>query len=155
MSEEAQDRQLLAARVRESRASVAAYLRVARPRRNRLTNVSVIGSTLAALVTAGPAVGGTRFTSALADTFSLGDDSIIWRGLCLVAVLLSLAAALSTSLANSHAVAAQVSAAEACRAGLDGLESALDFGQLPTDAAVELYRKYLAQVSFIDDARRR
>ena len=68
------------------------------------------------------------------------------------AVLLSLAAALATNLANSHALSAQVSAAEACSAELDGLESALAFGHLPIDDAVELYRQYVAKVSFIDNA---
>ncbi|WP_245933599.1 hypothetical protein [Arthrobacter livingstonensis] len=152
MSDGPQERQQLSARIEQRRSAVMAFLRKARPRRNRLTNISIVGSALAAVLTVGPAVGGTRFTGALQGIFSLGDDSIVWRVLCLAAVLLSLAAALSTSLANSHAVAAQVSAAEACNAELDGLEAALAFGQLPTDKAVELYRQYVAKVSFIDDA---
>ncbi|WP_287931010.1 hypothetical protein [Arthrobacter sp.] len=154
MSEDPQARQELAARIEQRRSAVTAFLRGARPRRNRLTNISIVGSGLAAIFTVGPAVGGTRFTGAIQGILSLGDDSIVWRVLCLAAVLLSLAAALATNLANSHAVAAQVSAAEACNAELDGLETALAFGSLPTDNAVDLYRQYVAKVAFIDDAPR-
>ena len=155
MSEDPQAREELSARIEQRRSAVATFLRGARPRRNRLANISIVGSALAALVTVGPAVGGTRFTSSVQGIFSLADDSIVWRVLCLAAVLLSLAAALSTNLANSHAVAAQVSAAEACNAELDGLDAALAFGHLSTDDAVALYRQYVAKVSFIDDVPRR
>ncbi|MGO4384981.1 hypothetical protein [Specibacter sp. RAF43] len=154
MSEDPQARQELSAHIIQRRSSILAFLRDARPRRNRLINISIFGSALAAVLTVGPAVGGTRFTGAVQGIFSLHDDSIVWRVLCLAAVLLSLAAALATNLANSHAVAAQVTAAEACSAELDGLVSALAFGHLPTDNAVELYRQYVAKVSFIDDAPR-
>lgn len=152
MSEEPQVREDLTARIHQRRASVMAFLRTARPRRNRFTNISIVGSALAAAFTVGPAVGGSKFTGAVQDVFSLGDDAIVWRVLCLAAVLLSLAAALATNLANSNALSAQVSAAEAASAELDGLESALKFGTLPTDNAVELYRQYVAKVAFIDDA---
>lgn len=152
MSDEQQLRQDLSARIHQRRGSVLNFLRTARPRRNRLTNISIVGSALAAAFTVGPALGGTKFTGAVQALFSLRDDAIVWRVLCLAAVLLSLAAALATNLANSHALAAQVSAAEAASAELDGLESALSFGQMPTDNAIELYRQYAAKVAFIDDA---
>ncbi|WP_113717200.1 hypothetical protein [Arthrobacter dokdonensis] len=154
MSEDPQARQELSARIEQRRAALTAFLRSARPRRNRLANISIVGSALAALVTVGPAAGGTRFTGAVQGLFSLRDDSLVWRILCLAAVLLSLAAALATNLANSHAVADHVSAAEACNAELDGLETALAFGNLPTENAVDLYRQYVAKVPFIEDAPR-
>ncbi|WP_269939463.1 hypothetical protein [Arthrobacter sp. HY1533] len=152
MSEDPQVRQDLTERIHRRRAGVIAFLRTARPRRNLFTNISIIGSALAAAFTVGPAVGGSKFTEAVQNVFSLRDDSIVWRVLCLAAVLLSLAAALATNLANSHALSEQVSAAEATSAELDGLETALEFGTLPTDNAVELYRQYVAKVAFIDDA---
>lgn len=152
MSEEPQVRQNLTAHIHQRRAGVMAYLRTARPRRNRLSTISIVGSVLAAAFTVGPAVGGNRFTQAVQDIFSLSDDSTVWRILCLAAVLFSLTAALAGNLANSRALAAQVSAAEAASAELEGLESALNFGTLPTDNAVELYRQYVAKVAFIDDA---
>ncbi|MGA7205550.1 MAG: hypothetical protein WBX27_13070 [Specibacter sp.] len=151
MSEDPQARQQLSAHIERRRSNIRSFLGRARPRRNRLTTVAVVGSTLAAALTVGPAIGGTRFTTGIQGILSLRDDSIVWRVLCMVAVLLSLAAALATNLANSHAISSQVSAAEACSAELDGLESALAFGHLPTDDAIDLYRQYVAKVSFIDD----
>lgn len=153
MNENPDDRQQLSVHIARRRTAINSYLSRAKPRRNRLVNVAVIGSTLAAALTAGPAVGGTRFTSGVQDIFSLADDSTVWRVLCLGAVLLSLAAALATNLSNSHSVSAQVSAAEACSAELDGLEFAVAFGHLPIDDAVTLYGQYVAKVSFIADTQ--
>lgn len=150
MSENPDNRQQLSAHIAQRRSAIVAYLRRAKPRRNRLVNIAVIGSALAAALTVGPAVGGTRFTSAVQDIFSLDNDSTVWRVLCLGAALLSLVAALATNLSNSHLVSAQVSAAEACSAELDGLESAVAFGHLPVEDAVKLYGQYVAKVSFID-----
>jgi hypothetical protein len=144
-------RQRLSDRIEEQEATINAYLRRERPRRNRLTNISVWGSVLAAILTAGPAFGGTRFTSALQGVFSLQESSAVWQMLCLSAVLLSGVAALTTNLAASHSVAAKVSAAETCNAQLGALQVALDFGYLDPEEAVRLFQQYVAQVPFIDN----
>jgi len=154
VSEDPQAREELSLHIEQRRSAVKAFLSTARPRRKRLAYISIAGSALAALATVGPAAGGSRFTAAVQGIFSLGDDSIVWRILCLAAVLLSLAAALATNLANSQNVASQVSAAEACNAELDGLETALTFGHMTTDNAVALYRQYVAKVAFIEDLSR-
>ncbi|MFF2347057.1 hypothetical protein [Pseudarthrobacter sp. NPDC058119] len=114
--------------------------------------MSVIGSALAAALTVGPAAGGTKFTEGVQALLSLDDDSTVWRILCLVAVLCSLTAAVSTGLSNSHELASRVSAAEACSAELEGLAGALAFGHLHPEDAVRLYQQYIAKVAFIDDA---
>ena len=106
MKEDPRTRQQLSDLIEQRRSSVRSFLRRARPRRNRLTNMSVFGSSLAAALTVGPAVGGTKFTAGVQALFSLQDSASVWRILCLGAVLLSLAAALATSLANSHEIAA-------------------------------------------------
>ena len=136
--------------IEDQEAAILAYLRRERPRRNRLTNISVWGSVLAAILTAGPAFGGTKFTSAAQGVFSLHESSIVWQILCLSAVILSGVAALTTNLANSHAVAAKVTAAETCKAQLGALQVALDLGYLEPEAAVKLLQQYVAQVPFID-----
>ncbi|WP_230120115.1 hypothetical protein [Arthrobacter sp. Bi83] len=109
-----------------------------------------MGSALAAMVTAGPAAGGTGFTEAVQGIFSLGDDSVVWRFLCLAAVILSVAAALATNFANSHALTDRVSAAETTNAQLEGLQDTLDFGHIPIDDALKLYQQYVAQIPFVD-----
>ncbi|WP_125612544.1 hypothetical protein [Specibacter cremeus] len=152
MSQEPTTRQQLSDLIASRRADLKAFLARTRPRRNRLAGLSIVGSTLAAAFTVGPGVGGTRFTEGVQNVFSLGSDSIVWRVLCLAAVVLSVVAALATSFANSRGIAAQVTAAEACNAELDGLETALAFGHMRIDDAVGLYRQYVAKVPFVDEA---
>lgn len=148
--DEATLRHELTVRIDRRREGLAAFLRRARPRRNRLTNISVIGSALAAVLTAGPAFGGAKFTTSVQGALALPSDSVVWRTLCLAAVVLSVASALSTNLANAHAVAANVTAAETCNTQLEGLQTALSFGHIPLDDAVRLYEQYVAKVAFVD-----
>lgn len=152
MKEDPATRQQLSDLIEQRRSSIRAFLRHARPRRNRLTNMSVVGSSIAAALTVGPAVGGTKFTEGVQALLSLQDDSYVWRVLCLAAVLFSLTAALATNLANSHETAARVSAAEACNAELAGLDAALSIGHLRLEDAVQLYQQYVAKVPFVDEA---
>jgi hypothetical protein len=151
MGTEAEDRQKLSETIEARRQDIRSFLRTARPRQNRLVNISVIGSALAAAFTVGPAAGGTKFTEGVQALLALPSDSTVWRALCLGAVVLSVVAALATNLANSHGTAAKVSAAETCRAELEGLQVALNFGHIPIDDAVQLYQQYLAKVSFLDE----
>jgi hypothetical protein len=151
MDETADTRQLLSTRIEQKQHAVRSYLGRERPRRNRLSNTSIVGSGLAAMLTAGPAFGGTDFTQAVQAIFSLEDSSTVWRVLCLGAVLLSVAAALATNFANSHSLADRVSAAETCRAQLEGLQDTLSFGNIAIDDALKLYQQYVAQVAFVDD----
>lgn len=96
------------------------FLRQERPRRNRLATTSVVGSALAAGFTAGAAFGGLKFAAGVQEALTLEQSSIVWQVLCLAAMLMSVVAAVSTNLANSHSVAAKVSATEACNAQLEG-----------------------------------
>ncbi|GAA1253255.1 hypothetical protein [Arthrobacter pascens] len=155
MDESADTRQRLSDRIDQKQQTIRSYLGRERPRRNKLSNISIVGSALAAVLTAGPAVGGTGFTEAVRGIFSLDDDSIVWRFLCLAAVIFSVAAALATNFANSHALAEKVSAAEAANAQLEGLQTTLSFGHIAIDEALKLYQQYVAQVPFVDDVRTR
>lgn len=152
MDESADTRQRLSDRINQKQQAIRSYLGRERPRRNRLSNISIVGSALAAMLTAGPAVGGTGFTEAVQGIFSLGDDSIVWRFLCLAAVILSVAAALATNFANSRALGEKVSAAESANAQLDGLQLSLNFGNLAVADALKLYQQAVAPVAFVDEA---
>ncbi|PNH86190.1 hypothetical protein [Arthrobacter sp. AFG20] len=152
MDESADTRQRLSDRINQKQQAIRSYLGRERPRRNRLSNISIVGSALAAMLTAGPAVGGTGFTEAVQGIFSLGDDSIVWRFLCLAAVVLSVAAALATNFANSRALGEKVSAAESANAQLDGLQLSLNFGNLAVADALKLYQQAVAPVAFVDEA---
>ena len=150
MDETSDTRQRLSNRIDEKQQAIRAYLGKERPRRTRLASISIVGSALAASLTAGPAVGGTGFTEAVANIFNLPDDSIVWRVLCLLAVICSIAAALATNFATSHSLADRVSAAETSSAQLEGLQVALNFGHIEIDEAVKLYQQYSTQVPFVE-----
>jgi hypothetical protein len=150
MDEPADARQRLSDRIDQKQQAIRSYLGRERPRRNRLSNISIVGSALAAVLTAGPAVGGRGFTDSIQGIFSLGDDSIVWRFLCLAAVILSVAAALATNFANSRALGEKVSAAESANAQLEGLQLSLTFGNLAVADALKLYQQAVAPVAFVD-----
>ncbi|MDP9695465.1 UNVERIFIED_ORG: hypothetical protein J2X79_003042 [Arthrobacter globiformis] len=151
MDESADTRQRLSDRIDQKQQAIRAYLGRERPRRNRLSNISIVGSALAAMLTAGPAVGGTGFTEAIQGIFRLGEDSVVWRFLCLAAVILSVAAALATNFANSRALGEKVSAAESANAQLEGLQLSLSFGNLAVADALKLYQQAVAPVAFVDE----
>ena len=150
MDETSDTRQRLSTRIDAKQKDLQSYLGRERPRRTRLANISIVGSALAAAFTAGPAVGGTGFTNAVAELFNLSDDSVVWRGLCLLAVIASIAAALATNFATSRSVADRVSAAETASAQLEGLQVSLNFGHIEIDEAVKLYQQYSTQVAFVE-----
>lgn len=105
---------------RAGQSAIRLFLRHERPRRNRLVTTSVVGNALAAGFTVGPAFGGTKFTAEVQEALTLEQSAMVWQVLCLAAMLMSVVAAVATSLANSHSVAAKVSAAEAGIAQLGG-----------------------------------
>jgi hypothetical protein len=152
MDESADTRQRLSERIDQKQQAIRSYLGRERPRRNRLSNISIVGSALAAVLTAGPAVGGTGFTEAVRGIFSLDDDSIVWRFLCLAAVIFSVSAALATNFANSRALGEKVSAAESANAQLEGLQLSLNFGNLAVPDALKLYQQAVAPVAFVEEA---
>ena len=73
----------LVTRIRQTRADLDAFLAAAVPRKRRLLNTTILGGSLAAALTAGPAVGGQSFTAWLTATLALESPS--WRLLCGVA----------------------------------------------------------------------
>lgn len=147
----------LSRRVEERQIDVAEYLRRARPRRNKLSNVSIVGSSVVAVLTAGPAVGQTGFTEGVAEILSLENSAVVWQVICLLASVLSVGAAMATNFANSRGLADQIGAAEASGAELEGLQAALTYGNLPLAEAVQRYQQSLSKASFIEAgaARRR
>ena len=148
--DDAQNRQDLTRQIDQRRDDIRAFLRRARPKRNRLTNVSVVGSSVVAALTAGPGFGQNNFNTAVAGAFSLSSTSIVWQVICILASILSLAAAIASGLANSRNSAEQISTAESASAQLDGLLTALKYGQLPVGDAARLYQEYSSKAAFID-----
>jgi hypothetical protein len=151
MADDDQLRQELLARIEARRAGIRAFLRSERPRTRRLATATIVLSSLAALFTAGPAIGGETFSGGVQKTLGLTGDSIVWRTLCLCALLVSAAAALLTGIGRSQDAVARLSAVEAVETELDGLSTMIRFGRLPLEDAVRLYHDYTVKIPFVED----
>ena len=142
--------QKLLGRIRERRASINTYVRKNRPLGNRLANISIVSSAVAAALTAGPAAGGVTFAKAVQNGLGLAESSSVWQMLCFSTVIVSLVAAISTNLSKSNDLTVRISVAEACSADLEGLQTLVEFGELPVKDAATTYRQLVAQVPFIE-----
>jgi hypothetical protein len=151
MADDADVRRDLLARIDARRASVQAFLRLNRPRIRRRTTVTIVLSSLAAVFTAGPAVGGEPFVQSVQQTLGLPSDSYVWRALCLLALLVSVAAAVLNNIAKSQDDVARLSTVEAANAELDGLSTLLQFGHLSVDDGVKLYQQYSVKIPFVEE----
>jgi hypothetical protein len=146
-------RQDLLARIEARRSGVYQFLHTNRPGIRRRTNITIVMSSLAALFTVGPAVGGENFSVGIQHALRLHSDSYVWRVLCLAAVLVSAGAAVLTNLSKSNEDAvAKLTSAESAKAELEGLSTLIQFGHLSLDDAVKLFYDYSAKIAFIDDA---
>ena len=124
-------------RIRDTRAQLERFLSKARPRKTRLLNTTIVGGTIAAALTAGPAVGGPSFTAWL--TQSLGLRSPAWRLLCAGATVCSVLAAAATQLLKSNHLEEHVARAEACRARLEVLDVSLSLHHIDVAQATSEY----------------
>lgn len=138
----------LAGRIRQKRAELDAFLSAARPRKRRLLNTTIVGGTLAAALTAGPAVGGASFTAWL--TMALGLTSPSWRLLCAAASVSSIMATVATQLLKSHNIEEHVARAVGCRAKLEALDLGLALGQLDLRQATTEYLKCVEDAAFLE-----
>jgi hypothetical protein len=141
----------LVRRIDARRASVQAFLRTQRPRIRRRANITIVLSSLAAVFTAGPALGGEPFAESVQNTLGLASDSYVWRTLCLLALLVSVAAAVLTNIAKAQDDVARLSSVEAASAELEGLSTLLQFGHLSVDDAVKLYQQYSVKIPFVEE----
>ena len=151
MSDEVQARQELLKRITARRASISAFVSDQRPRGARLTNLSIVSSSVAAALTAGPALGGESFADALGQSFALPRNSLVWQVLCLAAMVVSIVAAISTNMNKSQETAVRLSTAEASSAELEGLQTLIEFGQLSLQDAVKLYQQNVAKIPFVPE----
>lgn len=151
MAEDDALRRDLLARIDLRRAGVQAFLRENRPRIRRRANITIVLSSMAAVFTAGPALGGEPFAESVQRSLGLSTDSIVWRVLCLAALLVSVGAAVMTNMAKSQDADARLSTVEAVNAELEGLASLLHFGHLSVDDGVKLYQQYTVRIPFVED----
>jgi hypothetical protein len=151
MADDSDLRRDLLRRIEARRASVQVFLRSHRPRTRRRTTITIVLSSLAALFTAGPAFGGETFATSVQSALNLQSDSYVWRVLCLLTLLVSVAAAVLTNLSKAQDDVGRLSTAEAANAELEGLSSLLQYGQLTVEDAAKLYQQYSVKIPFVDE----
>ena len=152
MSDNDRMRQDLLARIEDRQVAVGQFLQKSRPGIRRRSNVTITLSSLAAVFTAGPAIGGENFSGGMQKLFGLASDSYVWRTLCLLALLVSVGAAVMTNLAKAHEAAInRLTTAEAAKAELEGLATLVQFGHLSTEEGVKLFHQYSTKIPFVDD----
>ena len=138
----------LLTRIADKRRQVERFIARALPRKRRLLNVTLVGGTLAAALTAGPAAGGASFTAWLTRTFELTSPS--WQLLCGVASLCSIAATVATQLLKSQNVEEQVAKAQSCRAKLEALQVGLETGSVEMSLATSEYIRCVEESAFLE-----
>jgi hypothetical protein len=146
---ERREQEQLLQHIEQRRHEVCAYLEHARPRAERLTMTSIISSALAAVLTAGPALGGAGFTSSVASGLGLAGAPAVWRPLCVLAMVVSVVAAISANLSKSRNVEARIMAAEICNTELDLLATFLELDQVPLSEAAKMYHQSSTKVPFV------
>ena len=112
--------------------------------------MTIVGGSIAAALTAAPAIGGQSFTAWL--TGALGLASPSWRVLCAAASVCSIMATVATQLLKSYNIEEHVTRAQGCRAKLEVLEVGLTLGQLDLRQATTEYLKCVEEAAFLESS---
>jgi cellobiose-specific phosphotransferase system component IIB len=144
-------RAALIAWIQAKREHLDTYLARTVARRRRQLNLTLVAGTLAAALTAAPALGGKPAADWL--TAALGLSSPAWRLLCVAGMICSLTATVTTQLAKSHNVDEHINRAQTARARLEMLEVGLSLPGYDYAAAAEECLQCIKDTAFIDRPR--
>src|SRR3712207_2633743 len=147
----ADERAELLLTIEHRRDAIEAYVREKPPASGRLSTISIVSSAIAAALTAGPALGGERFTASVQDGLDLDRAPTVWRVLCFAALAVSVTAAIAANLARANDLTSRIAAAEAAGAMLHGLHTRLRFAGLSLEDAVQEYRDIVAGIPFVPE----
>ncbi|MFN8472944.1 MAG: hypothetical protein U0822_12195 [Anaerolineae bacterium] len=146
---EAEQREKLLERIRSKHEQVSVYVTQNERRTWRTSNFTIIATSLAAALMVGPGFGGDKFTTRVAELLSVPDDSVVWRALCLSALLISVGVAILNRMNQSPDAAMRLASARLCLARLEGLETAVEVGTTNVSDGTKQYQQYVNDVSFI------
>ena len=135
-------------RIKDRRHSIHSFIKHVEPKGVLLTNVNIICSAVATVLTAGSAIGGEQ----LIELLNQNNPKWMWKFVFAVPVLFSLASVIAANLYKSHDMAANLSKARTCDAKLEGLETLLELNKITLDDAVTQYTQFLPDISFISDS---
>ena len=148
MSEQDDLQQKLLEMIKAKRTSTASYASALGSRTNRLTNISIVCAALTAVMTAGPALGRDKFTALITGIITV-PDSAVWGVLCLLAMVLSVVAAIVNNMNRSQDVVTRLAKAQTATLLFDKLIVSIEMKQITGADATKLYEEYLADISFI------
>jgi hypothetical protein len=140
-------RSSLMTRIQEKRAEVTKFIQTTDRRNRRLTNIAIICGTVAAALTAGPALGGKSLNTWFTESFDVSLP--IWQLLCFAAMVCSVAATIATNMSKSYDVLAKLMQAQVCNAKLEGLHSQTELKSLDVKQSSEQFAKLLTEISFV------
>ena len=137
-------------RIAAKRRSVDGYLRDTRRRSRRLVQISIIAGSVAATLTAAPALGGEPLSEWL--TQAVSTPAPAWRFLCAFAALCSLSATVATQFLKSNNYEERIAKAQGARTTLEILEVEIESGRLEQEQAAERFAECIESTSFIHSA---
>lgn len=138
----------LLARVLAKRADVDRYLKSTDRRSHLLVNLTIVAGSIAAALTAAPALGGKPLADWITETFALATPS--WRLLCALACVCSLVATVATQMRVAHNFEDHIAKAQAVRAALEVLEVSIASSTVSREQATDQFRACIEGSSFID-----
>jgi hypothetical protein len=151
MSEPDDLKQKLLDKIKTRRAGVKAYASALEQRGVRLSNLGIICTTATAILTAGPALGGTKFTDSTGSLLGLSSNAIVWQVLCLLAVILSAVASLINNMNKPAESNSRLMKAQTFSILLERLEMELEFNQVSAETASKQFQETIAELSFIPE----
>jgi hypothetical protein len=143
-------REHLLACIARHNAHMHRYVRRNSRRKNRLTMICIVSSSLAALITAGPAAGGTSFIDVVKSLLGLTDANAAGRLICLAAMLVSLVAAIAANINKSSDLPDRVAAAEAGLAELKKVAVELQFDRMSVADGSDHYSAVIERTAFVN-----
>ena len=149
VSPEVEQQRKLLERIHAKHEQVSAYVKQNERRVGRISNLTIIASSVAAVLMVGPGFGGEKFTARVAQLFSVPDDSLVWRTLCLSALLISVGIAILNRMNQSPDAAQRLASARLCLARLEGLETGVEVGTTSVSDGTKQYQQYVNDVAFI------
>lgn len=143
-------RQELLERIKMRQANINTYVREIGRRRELMAKISIVSSTIAALLAVGPTVG-DGFTQAVQRGLGWASDSSVYRLLCLPIVAINVVAAVFTKLNSSSDPTERISIAEACNAALEKLYADVEYGKMAVKYAGGEYGQIVARALFVPE----
>jgi hypothetical protein len=133
--------------VEAKRVDVERYLRSTTGRSKLLVNLNIAAGSIAAVLTAAPALGGKPLSDWLGETLTLSTPA--WRILCALACACSVIATIATQMRASHHYEDRIAKAHELKAALEVLELELRCGTLDREHAAERFSRCITDSSTI------